>query len=214
MPPTKSQRKNKKLNGYFNFPNEFGEEGVDHINIGIQSSSPIGKLLDPSYVKIIHYPHIGKFNSVSSLWYWLKSEKLDDNYRKLSWSELKKYAKTKITKDKLVPNFKAIIAYATWLKVKQYPNILEQMAKLDGSKKLLSYHVIKTSNIRVCTSYAWFMIDIGETIIEAVKNGVEPDFDRFVSDESLSGLNYLEGFLSSMRNNSEIAEMKKQEELP
>ena len=211
MPQYKTQKKNKRLNNYYNFPNEYQKEGVDHINIGIQSTMAIGKIFDPGYVKNINYPYIGKFSSVSSLWYWIRSEKLDDNYRKLVGPSIKKYSNGKSVRDKFVPNFKAIIGYATWLKIKQYPNIIEQISKLDDSKKLLSYHVIKTSNVRVCTSYAGFIIDIAEVIIKAVKEGVEPNFDCFVTDDKMKDLYYLEGFLSLIRSNAEILEMKKQD---
>ncbi len=205
--------KNKvKPNVYYNFPNNFGEEGVDHLNIGIQSSTRLGKILDPGYIKVINYPYIGKFSSVLSLWFWLRSKDLDDNFRRFTGHKLKKYAESKEAFGNYVPNFKAIIGYATWLKVRNYGYILKDMKELPDNLKLLSYHIVKNSGLRVCTNYAGLIIDISQVIIDAVKNDEVPDFSLFVEDKTQAGMLYLEGFLRGFMPLERIEEMKRREE--
>jgi hypothetical protein len=200
--------KKAKQNAYYSFPNSYAEEGVDHININIQSNLAIGKIFDPGYVKVINYPYIGKFQSVSSLWYWLRSEKFDDALRKLTGKALKDFARNNSLYHKQVHNFKAIIGYATWIKVKHYPHIIDQIKKLDDKVVILSYHVIKSSGVRVCSNYAEFIIDIANEIIAAIKESREPDFVKFANKPDLVDFNYLEGFLSTFKTPQEIQEMR------
>jgi len=207
----KDLKKHFKSNAYYNSPNNAGEEGVDHINISIQSNTRLGKLLDPAYLKTINYRYIGKFNSVMSLWYWVRSPQLDDNYRRLTGHKLKMYAEANNVFANYVPNFKAIIAKATWLKIKSYPNILKEIKELDPKIKFYSYRVVKSSNLRICTNYAVLIIDIADEIVKAVKEDREPNFDLFVDKPHLAGLDYLEGVLLKILPMEKIEEMKKQE---
>ena len=198
-------------NNYYNFPNNFKKEGEDHINISLQSETRLGKLLDPGYVKTFNYKFIGKFSSVMSLWYWVRASDLDDNIRRLTGRQLKSYAESKGIFKEFVPNFKAIIAVATWNKLRQYPFIIKEIKELDPNIKLLSYHVIKASNLRVCTNYAGLIIEIANELFAAIREDRQPDFDKFVDDKSKVGLMYLEGVLSKILPLEKIEELKKAE---
>ena len=204
----KDLKKQFKPTAYFNSPNNFGDEGVDHINISIQSSTRIGKILDPVYLKSITYNHVGKFSSVLSLWHWIRSSDLDDNYRRLSGNELKSYAEANGSFGNYVPNFKAIIGLATWLKVKSYPYILRDIKELPDNIQILSYSVVKSSNLRICTNYAAIIIGIAKEIIAAVKEDREPDFDKMVDKPNLAGIDYLEGVLVKILPAEKIAQLK------
>lgn len=200
-----------KADAYFNHPNKFDDEGVDHINISIQSDTKLGKLFDPAYLKVINYPFIGKFNSVMSLWFWVRTSDLDDNMRRLTGHKLKSYAESKGVFGSYVPNFKAIIAYATWIKIKNYPGVINELKQLPDSVKFLSYHIVKASGLRLCTNYAALMISIMDHIVKAVKNGEEPDFDCFVDSGSDNNLRYLSGVLGKVMSPSKIAALKEEE---
>lgn len=201
-------KKQFRSSAYYNNPNNFGKEGEDHINISNQSETRLGRVLDPSYLKVINYRHAGKFNSVLSLWYWVRSKDLDDNFRRLTGRKLKLYAKNNGVYGNYVPNFKAIIAYATWLKVKSYPEVLKALKEMPDDMKFLSYHIVKSSNLRVCTNYASLIISIANEIKRAVKEGVEPDFDKFVDAPDKAGLLYMEGVLSKILTDEKINELK------
>lgn len=207
----KDLKKQFKANAYFNNPNNFGKEGEDHINISIQSETKIGKIFDPAYLKVINYEHVGKFNSVLSLWYWVRSDNLDDNIRRLTGFKLKKYAEANGIFGKYVPNFKAIIAYATWLKVKDYHGLIKEIKELDPKIKLLSYHTVKSSNLRVCNNYAALIIDISNEIIKAIQESREPDFNKFVDNPDQAGLTFMEGVLSKVLSKDKIEELKASE---
>lgn len=208
----KDLKKQFKSNAYYNAPNNAKKEGEDHINISIQSETRLGKLLDPAYLKTINYRYVGKFNSVLSLWYWVRSGTLDDNFRRLTGQKLKMFAEANGVFGNYVPNFKAIIAKATWIKVKGYPNLLKEIKELDAGVKFYSYHVVKSSGLRICTNYAAMIIEVVEEIVKAVKEDREPNFALFVDKPNLAGLDYLEGVLVKIMPKEKIEEMKAQGE--
>jgi len=201
-------RKKFRAPAPFNHPNNFGKEGVDHINISIQSETRLGKIFDPAYLKVINYKYIGKFNSVMSLWYWIRSSDLDDSIRRLTGRNLKMYAEANGVFNKFVPNFKAIIAQATWNKIKTYPAILKEIRELDPEIKLISYHVVKASGLRIATSYAALIIDVVELIINAVKENKEPDFSVFIDDKDKAGMAFLEGVLERVMSEEVLNRMR------
>lgn len=187
-------------------PNSFSQEGIDHINISAQSLSHLGKLLDPSYFKTINYPYIGKFNSVLNLWYWLKSDSLDDRLRKYTGNRLKSILSTSDTYSS-VPNFKAIIAYATFLKLKDYPGSFKELKSLPESTQFVSYYTPKGTAIRLCSNYAPIVIDIANLLREfALSDLKEPCLDQWVS-QGQDGLNYLEPFLVSRLGQDKVNKM-------
>ncbi len=206
----KDLRNQFKTNIYYNHPNNFGKEGEDHININFTSNNRIGKIFDPSYIKVINYHHIGKFNAVLNLWHWLRSDNLDDAIRRLSGRNLKLYTDANSTGfNKKIPNFKAIIGLATWYKVKSYKHIVKEIKELDPEIKFLSYYTVQSSHLRVCTNYAALIVDITNIIVKAIRENTQPDFSSLVDDKSKTGLLYLEGFLSTILPAEHIEEMKK-----
>lgn len=178
---------------YFD-PNSYSDEGVDHINISGQSATRLGKLLDPSYLKVIHYPHIGKFNSVLNLWYWLKATNMDDQLRKLTGVKLKNRIADNEGQAK-VHNFRSIIAYATYLKLQEYPHILKDLRTLPKGVEFVSYYTPKGSAVRMCSNYAPVVVEIVRMIKEALDRGEEPDFGLLNTRDSAEGFYYLEPFL-------------------
>jgi len=207
----KDLKKQIKPNEYYNHPNNFGDEGDDHLNISIQSKTHLGMLFDPAYLRTIHYPYIGKFSSVMSLWHWVRSSDLDDNFRGLTGRRLKMYAEANGTFGKYVTNFKAIIAYATWLKIKSYPNVINEIKKFPDDFKFLSYHILSSSELRLCTNYAGLMIDIMTVITNAVKKGEEPNFDSFCDKGTDTSLKYLSGVLGKVLPHAKLKAMKESE---
>jgi len=208
----KDLKKQMKTTAYYSKPNDFGVEGEDHINISIQSETRLGKILDPAYLKSINYRFIGKFASVMSLWYWVRSPDFDDRLRQLTGRNLKMYADQNGLHNNYVPNFKAIIGMATWQKIKGYPAILKEIKELKEGTKLLSYHVVKASDLRVCTHYAEMIIKIGNIIVDSVKAGAEPDFSELADDKSKTGLMFMEGVLIKLFGNEQKVEALKEAE--
>lgn len=192
----KDLKNRSSISAPFNKPNQFKVEGEDHINISLQSKTKLGRLLDPGYCMNLEYPHIGKFKSVLALGYWLRSEDLDDTIRTLSGSKLKQYAKDHDLYSKRVPNYTAIVAKATWLRVSSREDIIEEIKNLPDNIDLLSYSIHKTSNLRITTNYAPMVVAITKEIIRAVKANSEPNLDMFIQDASCAGMDYLEGVLS------------------
>jgi hypothetical protein len=146
------------------------------------------------------------------MWFWVRSPNLDDNYRRLTGPKLKAFAEANGVFGNIVPNFKAIIGKATWVKVKGYPHMLNEIKKLDPKIKLYSYNVVRSSGLRICTNYASMMIDIAQEIITAVKEDREPNFDQFVDHPEVADFDFLEGVLKKVMPVSRLEEMRKMNE--
>lgn len=192
---------------YFLSPNNYGSEGEDHINISIHSKTRLGKILDPGYIKVINYPIIGKFSSVKSLWHWLQSDTRDDKIRKLVCESLVIYARENKLYGKNIPNFKAIMGYATWLKLKEYPDILKELKELPENIVFLSYYTHKANKLRIVNSYGKILIDSVNIIRRALKEDIEPDFSKLVDRGHYSSLSYLHGFLSKYMPEEQLKEL-------
>lgn len=191
----KGYRSRSAFDSGYNRPNNFKEEGKDHLNISIQSFFPIGRILDPGYCASFEYPHLGRFKSILTLTYWLKSTVKDDSVRMLKGYKLKKFIKENRLHGKQLTNYYAIVAKATWIRVSGRKDIVDKIRELPDDLELLSYHTDKVSGVRITTNYAKSAVMIGEEIIKAIKEDRVPDFDKFVTEPTLTGNSYLEGVL-------------------
>lgn len=176
----------------FNHPNSFGKEGVDHINISNSSKTQLGRVLDPSYYKTFAYPHLGSFKSVLNLWCWLKTDPLDDSIRKLTGYHLKNRLKET---NSAVTHFKAIVAVATYEKLKSYPALIRDLKRLPDSVQFISYYYPSGSAVRLCSGYAAIVTEIANVLRDELKKGVEPDFTLLTTRGHNCGLTYLEPFV-------------------
>lgn len=200
-------------NEKFNYPNNFKGELEDHVNLSVHSKCKLGKLFDPNYIKIINYPYIGKFNSVMSLWYWLNTNGENDKIRKYVGKELFTAVKDKKPYRGNIVNFRAIIGYATWLKVKEYPDLLKELKELPDSISLISYHIDRSNKLRLRTAYSNIIISVAEEIRSALKENRQPNFDKFISNKSTNKLVYLENFLSSYLTEERFNDIKELDDL-
>ena len=179
----------------YNHPNTYDQEGVDHINISSRSSSHLGKLLDPSYFKTLEYPHIGKFGSVMNLWYWLRADPCMDVLRRATGDKLRKHL-SQHKNDAYVPNFRAVIAYATYQKLLAYPDALNEIRNLPEHIEFVSYYIPNGTQLRVCSNYANVMVPIANTIRQALVANTEPDFHCLLPADSDDSFDWLGPFLS------------------
>lgn len=188
-------RKKSDHNSSWNRPNNFGKEGTDHLNISIQSSSPVGRMLDPGYCCNFDHPHLGRFKSVLALTYWLKSPTKDDAIRNLKGHRLKRY----IAEHKLhgirLPNYYDIVARATWIRLMSRPDIVQRIKELPDDLELVSYYTDKLSGVRITTNYARSVVKISKELIEAIKEDRYPDFKQFVTEPELAGKAFLESVM-------------------
>jgi hypothetical protein len=188
----------RPLSNYQDTPNAFGGELQDHINISQESKTQIGKLLDPEYIFPFTYPHIGRFTSVFGLWQWLQNSTHSDSFRVLSPLEIKRILHvTPDIKTNFVKNFRAIIAYSTWLKVKKSRQAMFELKEIPRDLKYIFYKTIKTSSTdaRLALKYPFWLSDIAEEIHSAVVNETIPDFSKFATNKKEVRFMFLEGFL-------------------
>lgn len=180
---------------YYHHPNNYEREGDDHINISPFSEFYIGRILEPSFLRIVNYPLIGKFRSVSNLWVWLKVKPLNDSLRRIGVRQVQRVLIEYCDKDSYVPNFKVIIAYATYLKIKDDKTAVAEILKLPKDTPILCYYQPKGSPVRICSNYADIILPAVLEIVKAIQENREPDF-FFLLERGLStASHYLDPFL-------------------
>lgn len=195
MTTFKTLARRLETESYYSKPNLYGEEGEDHINISVSSQLKLGRLLDPGYCHNFEYPHIGSFKSILALGYWLRSKDLDDEIRMMKGRALKDYIAKHELSRRRIPNYVAIVANATWIRVQNRPDVIEEIKNLPEHVVILSYHIKQPSGLRITTPYASFIVPVINEIVRAIKAGESPNFDQFVTDRRVMGMDYLEGVL-------------------
>lgn len=177
-------------------PNQYTEEGVDHINIQLSSMLPVGRFLDPGYRMVFDYPFIGRFSSILTLGYWLKLAVKEDEVRFLGGSKLSTYVKSKELKCKNITNYSAIIAKATWIKLQKRPEMIKAIADLPTSVAILCYTTNKVSGVRLISNVAPLVVPVMTEVIAAIRENREPDYTLLANRPKKDKYEYLEGCLT------------------
>lgn len=173
----------------YNRPNDFGVEGVDHINVSLHSKSRLGKFLDPGYASFFEYPGLGKFRTILNLIYWLRDPSHNDNLRVCKRNTIN----SMMGKHNFKPldNHKAISLYATYIRLLAREELVEEIKNLPDNISVLSYRIHADSGLRITTGYAIITIPIISELIKAIKEDREPDFKRFLNIVSTKEVGFL-----------------------
>lgn len=176
-------------------------DGVDHINIWTGAETELGRVLaHGAKVPFVH-PLFDRFNCVESFWHYVATEEHDDRIRHMNGKALQEFASV-MTKLR-VPNFRAIIMHANWLKVSQYSEIEHEIK--ESVLPFDCYYINKRdSNIPIRTNFASWVIDGFEEIRKAVIAGREPSF-KFLMDSNDTDM--FEKLLASMRKAGTTADI-------
>lgn len=190
-------------------------KGKKELNIHISSDNRLGKVLDPSYIKVIDYPYLGKFSSVKSLSHWLIGVysgkiKEDDIVRKLVAGKLTNYVRKQKLYGHIVPNYKAIIGYATWLKLKEYPELVKQLKKMESDTDVVSYSIESSTGLRIPTSHSNVLSQVVRLMKSTLESVGEPDFSSLTPSIDHKQLLYTQPFLCKIRSKEEIEKLKQQ----
>lgn len=176
-------------------PNEYGVDGIDHINVSPDAHTHLGRLLDPCYIKVFEYPYIGKFCSVRALWGWLRHYPLDDKFRRASKKDLMRLFTYNHENCVYVPNFLAIVAQATYIKLCMDPKALSDFKRLYKEKDFVSYSIPPRCVVRVKNGHSDILMACLQAIAEELDKPTPPDFSRLCKHPKGVGYFYLESFL-------------------
>jgi len=110
---------NKMTNTEIKSKNTFNAEddGKTHINIWINSKTPLGVMLAHFYESPFVHPFFGPFASMEGFWHYVQNEEQDDSLRSLSGMSAKKRGKRLTWRH--VENFHEIITAANFYKIEQ-----------------------------------------------------------------------------------------------
>jgi hypothetical protein len=164
-------------------PNDLKTDGEDHINISLFGKTELGNLLSNEVSLDVKHNIFGRFRSVTSFWYYIKSKERDDRCRTLIGKHIKEFSK-ELTLDE-VKNFRAIILDTVYQKINQYPAIKE--AVKDSTLRFECYFEDINSGLRQRPKYFTWFLDGMEELRTAVKENREPMLSRFL-DEANTGI--------------------------
>ena len=151
---------------------DLGLEGVDHVNISMESTTRLGKILDPYYVKTINIPNYGKFSSVMSYWRYLQSPNKDDKLRKLVLKDLRNYTKETSIYLNRVENLQEHLLVATRIKLNAYPEQKNELVTKFLNSLFVSYNIVgsdrlktvRSDRLKVYTGYSKLMIQCVDSL--------------------------------------------------
>lgn len=163
----------------YEFPNNYGDEGEDHINIANGSKLFSGRFLNLTYTADVDYPVIGKFSSINNMITWLKSGTGDNALRKMPYKKLRAHPQYKV--NKFIPNFSAIAILATLSKIAKRPQVYEEIMALPRGISVLSYHTCEEDRrLRLCNTVAHRIVPIITEVIRSMHEGREPHWHEFL----------------------------------
>ncbi len=147
-------------------------DGITHINISSNGATQLGRdLTHFAAIPFIH-PIYGPFKTMEGFWHYVKGEDTDDNYRTLTASKAKAYAKNRRTVKR--PNFINIIKEANFCKIEQ--NEALKVLMIDSRLPFEYYYLYGPEQLKIQPNHAPWLCQSFEEIRRLLKNGerVEP----------------------------------------
>lgn len=153
------------------------EDGVDVINVGASAKTELGKILAINTRFDFVMPGYGAFKSVGGFYNWLRSGQ-DDQFRRL-WGQQCQAAGRKISKssDNMPdPNWRILVAAATWLKFQD--NRDNQMLMAESNQlPFRDYYVAEGTTIAKDTPMSYWYCEAIAEIRRVTVNNLKADLD-------------------------------------
>lgn len=135
---------------------QWKEEGEDHINISLTSTSDLGRLLAPNFSIKFNHDKFGVMSSVTAVWAFV------DNLTGMN-----------AIKDSSIP-LRFIIADSLWQRISQYPALKDALKE---ESRDFDFYVFNKQGFPHRPTVAYWYLEAVYCIKEALENGDEyPDF--------------------------------------
>ncbi len=150
----------------------YKKDGEDHINIWERGETELGRFLAHGTNTPFHHPVFGMFSNVECFWHYIRSEERDDRIRTMTSISGKKFSEN-FTPVK-VPNFYAVIMDTNWVKIKEYPNMLNAIK--ENNLPLEMYYIYRDKGAAIRPMFAAWVLEGFKEIEKAIKDNRDPDF--------------------------------------
>jgi hypothetical protein len=148
------------------------QDGETHINVSTNGKTELGRKLAHFAVTPFIHPIYGPFKSMEGFWHFIKCEEKDDNFRTLTASRAKAYAKTK----KMVwrENFVDVINEANYHKVEQNEDIKRLI--IESELPFAYYYMFGPEQLQIFPQQAPWLCAGFDMIRQLMKEGksIEP----------------------------------------
>ena len=163
----------------FPAPMSWGQDGVDHINIGHCGETYLGKALELGSNISFNHSIFGKFSNIQSFWYYIQSVERDDRLRKLHGAKLFKLA-SRMTVYRVI-NVRGMMLDSMYQRIYQS----DELHRLVSESTLpFECYRLNKAEIRIRPEYFDWFIRGMEEIRSAIKQKRDPDFFYFKDNSS------------------------------
>lgn len=154
-------------------PDEAGVDGTEHVNLGFDPKTYIGRRMSISVVSgRLRHPKLGKFSSMSHFAGWVTAVDRNDDMRN---------GRARRTSGEFPVNYVAMVAEALWHSVKNDKRLADELRR--NELPFDCYRVFDNGERRRVNT---FLIAIAEQITLALRQGVELDIEGFKADATVS----------------------------
>lgn len=151
------------------------KDGVDHINIGPDARTELGrKLAHFTEARFIH-EYLGHFDSMEGFWHFVKAATPDDRLRHMSGKAAYTYGRTLPAVRR--QHFQAIIQDGNYSKIDQNPDIKALL--IDSTLPFTQYYAWGPQNVLINPKTAPWLIRDFEELRDIFKDGEEMDLLPF-----------------------------------
>lgn len=151
------------------------KDGVDHINITRGSDSKLGQMLSLDYARHWNHPILGPFQSLNTLWFFLRAKHKTDAIRDMHGNALKSFIERRCGGTAgFIANFRAVMMDSAYQRIKSCPEIAK--ALFESTLPFDCYRTIPESGIRIRFKHSLWFVGGYEEIRKALQEGRDPDF--------------------------------------
>lgn len=148
-------------------------DGVDHINIsGFQALTELGQKLDFTYRLPFIHPIFKKFQTVSGIWAYLRSNERPDMLRNLTGRALQELSRD-LTNRPGVKHLKAMVMDSAYQRIIQNKELMRLV--YENELPFDMYRIMDTG-VKVRPSHHDWVVDGYTEITKAIQGGYEPNF--------------------------------------
>lgn len=174
------------------------DDGVTHINVYTRGATVLGRQLSNLSECNIEHPYFGHFRTLEGLWYYMKTNFLDDEFRILKG--MKAREKGKVMPSKHYPLFNKMFKLGMLEKLDRNPTLQEQLKSNDLP---LAHYYVYGDRIHTLNHHQW-QLDYWQLLRTALVNvGTLTTIRKELNDEIEFHLNNPEGMMARQANDAE-----------
>lgn len=186
-----------KTHGLPSHPSQWKGDGVDHINVAMNGSTDLGKLLNGRSGPMFQHPILGQFRTIENLSQFIRSESHADSIRMMeNFTKIRDLIYRSGGLRKVTPNYRAVMVHSVYLKILHDFKLLKLM--LESELPFDSYSINNQTMLRQRFEPAAFLCAGYTEIRAALKERRSPELHRFLDNGISRDADIYEGIMNQL----------------